>query len=130
PGVLEKQIREKQAQLVRITNYLEELEKQPAQTAAPAPDNSPQLQTEFETLRRERSALTQELARIQLEVEDSEQFIGELTKRSQALNESIAVRGVLGTLEIQFCPQCLQPLKTEHQSGSCKLCGQQLPKDE
>ena len=64
-----------------------------------------------------------------MEVEDSEQFIAELTKRSQSLNESVAMRNILGTLEIQFCPQCLQPLKAAHQEQSCKLCGQQLQTD-
>jgi len=127
PAVLEQEIREKQEQLVKITNHLQELAAQPALTAEPAADNSAQLQKDFEALRRERTALTQELARIEVEIEDSEQFIAELTKRSQSLNESVAMRNILGTLEIQFCPQCLQPLNTAHQEQSCKLCGQQLP---
>lgn len=130
PAVLEKEISEKQAQLVRITNHLEELASQPAQTAEPGSDNSAQLQKEFEAHRKERAALTQELARMEVEIEDSEQFIAELTTRSKALSESVAMRNILGTLAIQFCPQCLQPLNTPHQEHSCKLCGQQLPTDE
>jgi hypothetical protein len=127
--VLQQQIAEKQEQLLRINTHLQQLASQPTVTAEPAADNTAQLQRDFEALRRERTALAQELARIEVEVGDSEQFIAELTKRSQALNESVAMRNILGTLEIQFCPQCLQPLDTAHGEQSCKLCGQQLPAD-
>jgi len=129
PAVLEKEIREKQEQLLKITNHLQELASQPALTAELGADNSAQLQKEYEKLRRERATLTQELTRVEVEIEDSEQFIAELTKRSQSLNESVVMRNILGTLAIQFCPQCLQPLNTAHPDESCKLCGQEHPKD-
>lgn len=130
PGVLESQVKEKQTQLQRITQYLEELAKEGPQTSSTAPDTSSELQKQFEELRRQRSELTQDVARIQVEVEDSEQFIAELSRRSKALSESIAVRDILGTLQVQFCPQCLQPLQTERHSSGCKLCGQDLPSDQ
>ena len=127
--VLVKEIEEKQAQLLRITKTLEELAAKPDVSAEPAADDSGLLQRNYEALRRERTALTQEMARMEVEVEDSEQFIAELGRRSQSLNESVAMRNILGTLEIQFCPQCLQPLNTAHQEHSCKLCGQAPPTD-
>lgn len=129
PNVLIKQVEEKQGQLLKIAESLNEISAQPALNGEPAMDNSAQLQKEFEALRKERADLTQELLRIEVEVEDSEQFIAELTRRYQSLNESVVMRNVLGTLHIQLCPQCLQPLNTVHHEQSCKLCGQQLPND-
>lgn len=66
---------------------------------------------------------------LEMEVEDSEEFIENLRRRLRALDESIAAEEALGRLTLQLCPECLQPLDSEHIEGFCFLCKKPAPPD-
>ena len=70
----------------------------------------------------------QELEKIVLYVQDSEDFIASLKHRVSALNESIETRRILGQLPITQCPHCLEALVRDQQpENNCILCDQPLP---
>ncbi|MBH8557906.1 ATP-binding protein [Hymenobacter negativus] len=70
----------------------------------------------------------QELEKIVLDVQDSEDFIASLKHRVSALNESIETRRILGQLPITQCPHCLEALVRDQQpENNCILCDQPLP---
>lgn len=128
--VVESSINEKQEQLARINAALsEDAAEDGAAEPEPEPDDSKDLQTEYNRLRKERAVLAEEIDSLSIEVEDSTQFLAELERRSSAIKESIGMRDVLGKIEVQVCPNCLQKLGVEHGPDNCHLCGQQWPDD-
>jgi AAA domain len=48
---------------------------------------------------------------LRLEIEDSKQFIAELDRRLESLDQSEATRSYLGTVKFNFCPCCLSKLR-------------------
>lgn len=70
----------------------------------------------------------QELERVTLDVQDSDNFLASLRHRVAALNESIETRRILGQLPITQCPHCLETLLRDQQpETNCVLCDQPLP---
>jgi len=55
---------------------------------------------------------------------DSENFIIELKQRIIDLDNSISIRKHLPTLNISFCPICLNPVNSETEENICPLCKQ------
>ena len=62
------------------------------------------------------------LAELELEAHDSRQFLQEIDRRLNALEDSQNARSYLGTLRFQFCPCCLSPLSNEETEAHCHLC--------
>lgn len=63
------------------------------------------------------------IARREAEVEDSRQFISEISNRLNSLEESEKTRGYLGGLAFNFCPCCLGQIEAPAPEAQvCSLC--------
>lgn len=63
---------------------------------------------------------------LQYDIEDTQMFIAELTRKQLALNHSISTREILGNLRLEYCPECLSPLPQDTPEGTCHLCRQKV----
>ena len=77
---------------------------------------------EVARLRKQRLEAEQELERLDFAIADTTCFIEELNRKKAAIEHSIETRKTLGTLTLEFCPECLSPLPFESQPGHCRLC--------
>lgn len=77
---------------------------------------------ELRSLRIEYAAISEQEASMEMEAEDSREFIANLGKRFAALEESSAVEEAFGKLTLRICPECLQPLGEHSNEGECFLC--------
>jgi len=69
------------------------------------------------------AATLDEVARQEAEIEDSRQFISEISSRLNSLDESETTRGYLSGLTFNFCPCCLSPVQaTAPETPTCSLC--------
>jgi predicted nucleic acid-binding Zn-ribbon protein len=127
-SVLGASIKEKQDQLDRIAVAIDAANLTVDKEVA-APDDSAELQQSYQILRNQYARLNESIDTISVEIEDSEQFIEELSRRSVAVEESLQMRDALGSVEVQVCPNCLQKLNLQHDPNDCRLCGQPWPKD-
>ncbi len=63
------------------------------------------------------------LTELQLEIEDSKQFIAELDRRLESLDQSESTRSYLGAVKFNFCPCCLTKVEELLQpTDACHLC--------
>jgi hypothetical protein len=66
---------------------------------------------------------------LQLEIEDSKQFIAELDRRLESLDQSESTRSYLGAVRFNFCPCCLTKVEEQSEpSLACHLCKSPLEK--
>ena len=63
---------------------------------------------------------------LQYDIEDTELFIAELSRKQQALKHSVSTREILGNLRLEYCPECLSPLPQDTPEGTCHLCRQKV----
>jgi BMFP domain-containing protein YqiC len=70
--------------------------------------------------------LEQKIEKLELEIEDSKYFLETLAKKIHALRNSIQTREFLGNLPIEFCPECLQPIRHTDDLTKCKLCKEDI----
>lgn len=64
-----------------------------------------------------------QLTELQLEIEDSKEFIAELDRRLYSLDESESTRSYLGAVRFNFCPCCLTKVEEMSQAtAACHLC--------
>ena len=61
---------------------------------------------------------------LQYDIEDTEMFVAELSRKEQALRHSVSTRKILGNLRLEYCPECLSPLPQDTPEGTCHLCRQ------
>lgn len=61
---------------------------------------------------------------LQYDIEDTELFVAELTRKQEALKHSVSTREILGNLRLEYCPECLSPLPQDTPEGTCHLCRQ------
>lgn len=60
------------------------------------------------------------------DIEDTQMFVDELSRRQQELHHSADTRTILGSLQIEYCPECLSPLPKHTPEGTCHLCHQPI----
>ena len=77
---------------------------------------------EVRRLNHECAAVEDELDMLEHEIEDSTMFISELERKKLALNHSVNTREILGSLRLEYCPECLSPLPEDVPDGTCRLC--------
>jgi hypothetical protein len=87
------------------------------------------LQTEIGNVKNQLIKLNNEVKSYELDIADSKQFIGVLGKRLVSLNNSIQTKNILGDLPLEYCPQCLRPIKNHVEENSCVLCRQPFEDD-
>jgi hypothetical protein len=69
------------------------------------------------------AAARSESANLRLEIEDSKQFVQELDRRLEALDQSETTRSYLGAVKFNFCPCCLAKVEDGNDAGAtCQLC--------
>ncbi|MEC9267579.1 MAG: AAA family ATPase [Pseudomonadota bacterium] len=73
-------------------------------------------------LQTEISELKEKISYIDLEIADSQDFIGVIEKKILQLQESESTIGVLDTMAFEFCPACLTPVKQHKSAEHCNLC--------
>jgi len=88
------------------------------------------IQIKLSPLKNEINSLTDKIRLIDLDIYDSRKFINTLEKRIDDLNSSLLTRKLLGELPLSVCPQCLNPLVSHNQEGSCFLCKQPIEAEE
>lgn len=67
-----------------------------------------------------------EIELLKYDIEDTEMFIAEISRKQQALRHSISTRQLLGNLHLEYCPECMSPLTTDVPEGTCHLCKQEI----
>ena len=70
--------------------------------------------------------LQNEITVLQNEIVDSEYFIEVLNNKYRALKNSIKTREFLGSIPIDYCPECLSKLESVIKENRCKLCKQEI----
>lgn len=80
------------------------------------------LRVELSNLKERMSDLEQNKASLQLEIEDSEEFIVSLEARLEAINISVTVTSEFGGIDFHHCPSCYKPLSQEADPSHCPLC--------
>lgn len=82
-----------------------------------------EVRTRLSLAQRDLAKSQQEIAELQLEIEDSRMFMLEVDRRVAALGESETARAYLGSIRFQFCPCCLGSLEDDVDNPSnCALC--------
>ncbi len=81
------------------------------------------IRLELDKAKSELAEAQSNLARWELEIEDSNRFIEEIQLRLNGLEESSTTRDYFSSLSFAFCPSCLSEIKvsTEHKE-QCGLC--------
>lgn len=77
---------------------------------------------EVRRLNHESVAVEDELDLLEYEIEDTTMFISELERKKLALKHSANTREILGSLRLEYCPECLSPLPEDVPDGTCRLC--------
>lgn len=77
---------------------------------------------EVAALAREQARLEEQADLLGHEVDDTVLYVSELASKRDALLQSSSARRVLGSLRLNFCPECLSPLPDEVPEGTCRLC--------
>lgn len=77
----------------------------------------------LDSAKKELTSAIDSIARKELEIADSQQFIEEVQSRLKSLDESQSARSYFGSIAFNFCPCCLSELKAPAAgSTDCALC--------
>ena len=124
---LKKTMSETEDRLVKIQTTIEEISKvQLAEREKLAKKDGQTLGSALLAARQERQRLEADIRALELEIEDSREFIVAIGRRLIALGDSISTREVLGELPITHCPHCLNPLVPTVSTNLCFLCKQPI----
>ena len=74
-------------------------------------------------------SIEREIAALQFEIEDSDQFLLHLEQLLRDFDRSALTYSAIGDVPFELCPACLQPL-SDTDNKHCHLCKKVLPKDE
>lgn len=67
------------------------------------------------------SALESERQELQIELKETYSFLTSLEERKAALSEANLTLSTLGQVSFEYCPSCLEPIKS-HNDSCCDLC--------
>ena len=99
------------------------------QGGKPAPKDKSQLElikAEVKSLETSCQKEEERIELLQYDIEDTQMFISELSRKKLALTHSVSTREILGTLRLEYCPECLSPLPQDTPDGTCHLCRQKI----
>lgn len=123
PDAVDSAISEKEAQLERIREAISNAST--TYEIGAAPEQMAEFQNAERALRNAKcdfATIAQQHATLELDMEDSREFIANLGRRISALDESVAAEKSLGRLALSICPECLKPLKESDDECHCFLC--------
>jgi hypothetical protein len=125
---IETQIDNNKKQISEINNKIIEIRK-----GVQVVEFNNEKQLEFQKLQQETIQerenlikLQNEITVLQNEIVDSEYFIEVLNNKYRALKNSIKTREFLGSIPIDYCPECLSKLESVIEENRCKLCKQEI----
>ena len=125
---IETQIDNNKKQISEIKNKIIEVRK-----GVQVVEFDSEKQLEFQKLQQETVQerenlikLQNEITVLQNEIVDSEYFIEVLNNKYRALKNSIKTREFLGSIPIDYCPECLSKLESVIEENRCKLCKQEI----
>lgn len=130
-NVINATIEHNLSELKRIESIInkEEDEKYDLEIEIIQKNNIEILKQELLSEKRAYSDILEQIEYYEYEVLDSNEFILSLQKRNEAIDESLVTRELLGIVDINHCPHCLNVLKEVENVDDCKLCKQRLPED-
>lgn len=73
-------------------------------------------------------SLEDEIDYLENEIQDTVFFIETLNNKIKALKNSIKTRDFLGSLPLEYCPECLTKIASRHDTSRCKLCKEDIDK--
>ena len=73
-------------------------------------------------------SLENEINYLENEIQDTFFFIETLNNKIKALKNSIKTRDFLGSLPLEYCPECLTKIASRHDTSKCKLCKEDIDK--
>lgn len=113
-----KEIDELDSQIMQLRRG-EKLEKTPVPLTE-------KLKQEVISLERASKEIEDNIVDLDYDIQDTQLFIDEIVRKQIALNHSESTRQILGTLKLEYCPECLSPLPQETSEGVCHLCHQKV----
>lgn len=81
---------------------------------------------EVRKLEKECAQIEEDIDMLQHDIEDSLMFADEISRKQLALRHSASTRRILGSLQLEYCPECLSPLPKNVGEGTCHLCRQKV----
>ncbi len=94
------------------------------QTAKPKKSQTDQLKADVRRLEADIARTEETIDLLEHDIEDTRMFVDELSRKQSALRHSIDTRKILGSLQLEYCPECLSPLSRHTPEGTCHLCKQ------
>ena len=120
---IREEIAEKNREMEKLDQHIQLLR----QGGKPDRKDKSQLDKIKAEVRKLEAQCDQEEERIELlqyDIEDTQMFISELSRKKLALTHSVSTREILGNLRLEYCPECLSPLPQDTSDGICHLCRQ------
>lgn len=113
-----KEIDELDSQIMQLRRG-EKLEKTPVPLTE-------KLKQEVISLERASKEIEDNIVDLDYDIQDTQLFIDEIVRKQIALNHSVSTRQILGSLKLEYCPECLSPLPQDTSEGVCHLCHQKV----
>ncbi len=88
------------------------------------------MQADLEKLNTDIAELKLAIGQITYEIADAEELISDTERTLAQLAQADTVRGTLGPVALDFCPNCLGPLKAVSTPGTCRLCHEPTEPEE
>lgn len=124
PAHVKLKIEEEESEIENIEKLIKEL-KEGIKTIR----YTQRTKLEFEDLNEEAikqrqivTKLDAEIKNIEFDIADSLNFIEELENKMKAIRNSIVTRDFLGTIHLEYCPECLSKLADCPDPTICRLC--------
>ena len=114
----DKEIDELDSQIEKLRRG-EKLEKTPVSLTE-------QMKQEVIFLERTSKDVDENIVSLDYDIQDTQLFIDEIIRKQTALRHSVSTRQILGTLKLEYCPECLSPLPQDKPEGVCHLCHQKV----
>lgn len=80
------------------------------------------LREKLTTLQKSYSETVTSISELEYEISDSDNFVKELERRIDSLEDSEETRRYLGSVKFNFCPCCLSKIDDALDEGTCSLC--------
>ena len=120
---IREEIAEKNREMEKLDQHIQLLR----QGGKPDRKNKSQLEllkSEVKSLETSCQKAEERIELLQYDIEDTQMFISELSRKKLALTHSVSTREILGNLRLEYCPECLSPLPQDTPDGTCHLCRQ------
>lgn len=128
PENLKKRIDEKEKEIYKIEELIVSLknEEKTVRYTKKTKLDFELLNTEAINQREKVANLEKKIRTYAYEIEDTQYFIEALENKLRAIKKSIQTRDFLGNFPLEYCPECLAPIKPIDDKNHCKLCKSEI----